>query len=176
MGTDALEDHPGPWIDRRAVRALITDPSDGAVLLMQTQFPAWTNPRWLTPGGGIDAGEGPEQALVREIREETNLRISTADIIAGPVWRRRARFEFDGRYYDQREQFFVVRAERFEPDPRGNPAQHETEALHGFAWWTAAMIAASDDLFVPTAFAVHLAHLQSQGSALTPVAPVDVGR
>jgi ADP-ribose pyrophosphatase YjhB (NUDIX family) len=36
-------------------------------LIKRTDFPVWT-----TTGGGIDGNETPEQALVREIKEESN--------------------------------------------------------------------------------------------------------
>ena len=48
---------------------------DGAVLATQRgygEFEGW----WEFPGGKVDAGETPEQALVREIREEMNASIA----------------------------------------------------------------------------------------------------
>ena len=48
---------------------------DGAVLATQRgygDFEGW----WEFPGGKVDAGETPEQALVREIREEMNASIA----------------------------------------------------------------------------------------------------
>jgi 8-oxo-dGTP pyrophosphatase MutT (NUDIX family) len=31
--------------------------------------------RWMPPGGGVEVGESPEQATIREVREETNMRV-----------------------------------------------------------------------------------------------------
>lgn len=33
-------------------------------------------PLWVLPGGGIDEGESPEQAVIREVNEETGLTVS----------------------------------------------------------------------------------------------------
>lgn len=35
---------------------------------------------WYLPGGKIDAGESPEEALVREIREELNCELASQDL------------------------------------------------------------------------------------------------
>lgn len=54
----------------QVVAAVIVD--DGEVLCMQrglTRF-AYTSYKWEFPGGKIEAGESPEEALRREIREE----------------------------------------------------------------------------------------------------------
>lgn len=54
-------------------------------LLLLTRFDPEVQlpPRWLIPGGGIDKGESASQTAVRELFEETGLRISEQNL--GPV-------------------------------------------------------------------------------------------
>ena len=39
------------------------------------------NPYYVLPGGGIEHGESPEQALVREIKEEINLDVKIKNLV-----------------------------------------------------------------------------------------------
>jgi 8-oxo-dGTP diphosphatase len=47
------------------------------VLLVWRANPAEGEPRWIFPGGKIDAGETPKAAVIREVREETGLALTT---------------------------------------------------------------------------------------------------
>lgn len=59
-----------PW--RHTPRVRIVVRSQGDVLLIRGWF---SNQAWSLPGGGIEKGETPVQAAVRELREETSLEV-----------------------------------------------------------------------------------------------------
>lgn len=102
--TGAVEvDDPAavPPVRVRAGAILIRD---GHLLLIRFQDPDEDGPYYEIPGGGVEAGETPEEAAVRELREETGL--------LGSVGREVARVWKGGRY----EHYFLMTAEgRFGP-------------------------------------------------------------
>jgi 8-oxo-dGTP diphosphatase len=62
---------------RKAARAIIVQ--DGSLLVMRrNKF----GERYLTlVGGGVETGETPEQAVVREVREETGLQVTDTRLV-----------------------------------------------------------------------------------------------
>ncbi|MEM1093301.1 MAG: NUDIX domain-containing protein [Bacteroidota bacterium] len=60
-----------------SVAAIIRD-AEGRILLMQDA----NSRQWSLPAGAIELGESPEQAVGREVYEETNLRVTQATLVA----------------------------------------------------------------------------------------------
>jgi len=69
--SDALAAHLPAKRQRLAVKALIR--RGDRVLLARLSAHAVETGRWTLPGGGVDHGESPETALVREVSEEAGL-------------------------------------------------------------------------------------------------------
>jgi 8-oxo-dGTP pyrophosphatase MutT (NUDIX family) len=68
----SLEDVVVRTRQRLAAYALVFDDA-GRVLLSREPDARGRLGRWLLPGGGVEHGEHPEQAVIREVREETGL-------------------------------------------------------------------------------------------------------
>ncbi|MGB8647705.1 MAG: NUDIX hydrolase [Anaerolineae bacterium] len=59
---------------QRATAVMIRD---GEILMVRMEDQDGT--LWYLPGGGIEPGETPEQAVVREMQEELNLQVTPLD-------------------------------------------------------------------------------------------------
>jgi ADP-ribose pyrophosphatase YjhB (NUDIX family) len=64
-------DHP------QSVAGIVFSPDRTSVLLVKRR----DVPVWVLPGGGIDAGEWPEQAVVREILEESGFTVKAQRLV-----------------------------------------------------------------------------------------------
>jgi 8-oxo-dGTP diphosphatase len=75
-------------VTRVAAYALCQDDA-GRVLLTRLTYPEIKAGHWTLPGGGIDFGEAPAEAVLRELTEETGL-TGRVDSLAGvESWVRR---------------------------------------------------------------------------------------
>ena len=151
--------------ERRAGRVLAVHGE--AVLLIRGSDPgrpadgAW----WITVGGGCEAGESTADAARREAFEEAGL-VLPADL--GPVVLHRvAEFPFEDRLYRQTEDFYLCRVDSDAVDTTGW-TDLERRSMTEHRWWTAAELAATDEVVYPEQLAELLATLLSPGPAARP--------
>ena len=71
-----------PRRQRVAAYAVIVRPGDGADEVLLSRLAPYLSPeeRWTLPGGGIDFGEHPRDAVVREVHEETGLDATVGEL------------------------------------------------------------------------------------------------
>ena len=151
---------------RPAVRALILDPDD-RVLLVRFDWP--DKQVWAPPGGGIDEGETPQQAIVRELAEECGLR----DFELGPVIWTRTHWHTDFKGWGgQTEQIYLVRTDAFEPSPEWTPEQLAGEGVGAQRWFTQAALGEPGLIFAPRRLALLVRELVAAGP---PPEPLDAG-
>ncbi|GAB3082406.1 NUDIX hydrolase [Micromonospora schwarzwaldensis] len=135
------------YTPRRAARVLLID-ADDRVLLFEGSDPGRPGHRyWFTPGGGLDPGETPAQGAARELAEETGLRLTPTELGA-PIWSETVEFPFDGVWYRQEQEFFLVRVPGWAVDTAGFN-EVERASVHGHRWWVVTELATSTERYYP---------------------------
>ena len=136
VGLMVINGHGQVWIGRRPN---VSDSPEGAG--------SW----WQMPQGGIDPGESPETAALRELWEETGIKqahiigeapdwytYDLPDYLWGKVW--------GGRYRGQRQKWFLLRFDGSDSDVNITPDDADKVE---FDLWRWAGIGEVVDLIVP---------------------------
>ncbi|MFT3860506.1 NUDIX hydrolase [Micropruina sp.] len=164
----ALDPGSRPVRRRSAVRVMVSDGS--SVLLLSDTDPGAPGTRWwVTPGGGIDPGEQPAQAAVRELAEETGRAVDPADLV-GPVLRRVVIHGYSDQVLVQAELFYLLPVPApFELDTSGF-TDDEKITIAAWAWHPVEQLAGLPDPVWPAGLADLLALADRPASW-----PVDAG-
>jgi len=136
-------------LERSCVRVVLQD-AGGRVLLFRARLESRSPEHWWElPGGGIEPGESYQQTAVRELAEETGLRIRPEQV-GPPRWRRSATWTARGLRRLQHEVVVLVRVDAHEPAIiDGGRTAEELEDYTGARWWAVADLVASSERFYP---------------------------
>ncbi|GAA2746936.1 MULTISPECIES: NUDIX hydrolase [Kitasatospora] len=154
---------------RRTSRVLLVDDRD-RLLLLCGRDPRRAGARWwFTVGGGVEEGEHPLDAALREVREETALSLP-AERLGPVVWTRQAVFSVDGRGFDQFEEY---RFARLSAGEASRVRVGTEEARYGYHWWSVEELATTTEAVRPKRMARLLPDVLR---GVTRRAPLDLGR
>jgi 8-oxo-dGTP pyrophosphatase MutT (NUDIX family)/FMN phosphatase YigB (HAD superfamily) len=153
---------------RHSARAVIVN-NAGHVLLCKYSFIHADGEKvfWVTPGGGLQEGESYEDALKRELHEETGLKLNN---VGSWLWTREVLIHGQCATFVSNERLFLVQIDHVVVD-LANLSSNERETLHEFRWWHTDDIQKSGEEFSPPAIG---AIVHSINAGLIPVSPVTI--
>ena len=119
---------------REAARVVLFNEEDRLLLARGHDRDEPERSWWFTIGGGIMAGESPREAAVRELFEETGIRLEENELL-GPVAYRSAEFDFLAVTARQDEWFFIARTRKSLVLVHDGWTELERDVIDEQRWW-----------------------------------------
>jgi 8-oxo-dGTP pyrophosphatase MutT (NUDIX family) len=144
---------------REAARAILLDPDDRVMLLRYDENGGF----WATPGGSLEPGETPRQAVIRELREE----LGVGHVDLGPHLATRTKdHQVAGRDVRQAERYYLarVRPENVDPQSAANP-----DNIQEWRWWSLAELSATSQTVYPAELTELLRDILASGPPSAPL-------
>jgi 8-oxo-dGTP pyrophosphatase MutT (NUDIX family) len=139
-----------PGQHRETARILLVKPNHEIFLLL-THFDPEVGlpPRWITPGGGIDAGESPIEAAIRELREETGIDVSQ-EALGETLGQISGRWDWgDGEnHHTYTDHFYKLVVDDFVLDSSGWTEDERRDVLD-YRWWSLAELIETGEQIAP---------------------------
>ncbi len=136
---------------RPTARVLLIDEQQRLLLFhihdKRALHPAYPDMRvyWITPGGGVDAGESFEETALRELWEEAGIRINT---LGACVWLYERILQGDHGRILLQERFFIAHISTALVS-FANMLSYEQESHRAYHWWTRTELLQAQDAFLP---------------------------
>ncbi|MEP6479189.1 MAG: NUDIX domain-containing protein [Rhodoglobus sp.] len=133
-------------VHRLVSRVLLFDRDDRILLFLTTAPDTSGVARWLTPGGGVDAGESHLAGALRELREETGL---VLDHLDGPVWSHDYDVQWDAAdHATGHAEFYTAVTDAFEPSDAEWTDDERVDVLE-HRWWTLTELITTKEPYEP---------------------------